>query len=419
MFALTQTPPRTNAAQMHRRQILTLAAAALLTPTDTAARIARAPTGYLRTNWSRDPFSLGSYSYIARAASRDDTRALARPIDNRLFFAGEATHPDYNSTVHAAYETGLAVAETVRITGAKSLAIIGAGISGLTAMRRLAAAGIEVTLFEARNRIGGRIWTDTTLGQPLDLGASWLHGDEGNPLVGLAAERGMQSVPTEDDYVLRGAGGRRLRDRDLPDWFEDVVTIQQDYGAGTSDINWTAYQNDLDYDGADRLFPRGYSQILGQLDTDLDIRLGTEVRRVALTDKGVQLGSAEDELGRFDAVIVTVPLGVLKAQRIDFLPALPKDKETAIHRLGFGLLDKLYLQFEQVFWDAEATWILTPDTGLPPGQFNQWLNLAPVIDAPILLAFNGAGPARDLSALPDEALISRALQVLEAAYPDG
>lgn len=311
------------------------------------------------------------------------------------------------------------MAETVRITGAKSLAIIGAGISGLTAMRRLAAAGIDVTLFEARNRIGGRIWTDTTLGQPLDLGASWLHGDEGNPLVGLAAERGMQSVPTEDDYVLRGAGGRRLRDRDLPDWFKDVVTIQQDYGAGTFDINWTAYQNDLDYDGADRLFPRGYSQILGQLDTDLDIRLGTEVRRVALTDKGVQLGSAEDELGRFDAVIVTVPLGVLKAQRIDFSPALPKDKETAIHRLGFGLLDKLYLQFEQVFWDAKSTWILTPDTGLPPGQFNQWLNLAPVLDAPILLAFNGAGPARDLSVLPDEALIARALQVLEAAYPGG
>jgi monoamine oxidase len=136
-------------------------------------------------------------------------------------------------------------------------------------------------------------------------------------------------------------------------------------------------------------------------------------------DDGVQLGSSNGDLGRFDAVIVTVPLGVLKAQRVAFTPALPKDKDTAIRRLGFGLLDKLYLRFDTVFWDAETTWILTPETGLPPGQFNQWLNLAPVLDAPILLGFNGAGPARDLSVLTDDALIDRALRVLSTAYPEG
>jgi monoamine oxidase len=403
---------------MHRRHILALAASTLLVPRVSAAQGARVPTGYLRTNWSRDPFSLGSYSYIARSASRADIRALARPVGTRLFFAGEATHPDYNSTVHAAFETGLDVADAVVDTGAETIAVIGAGISGLTAARRLDAAGVSVTVFEARNRIGGRIWTDTSLGLPLDLGASWLHGDDGNPLVALAAEQGMNSLVTDDDYVLRGQDGRTLRDRDLPDWFEDVVTIQQDYGASTADINWSAYEDDPDYGGEDRLFPGGYGQILGNADTDLDIRLATELRRVAVTDSGVQLGSNEGDLGRFDAVIITVPLGVLKAGRITFSPALPEDKQTAIDRLGFGLLDKLYLRFDQVFWDADATWILTPETGLPQGQFNQWLNLAPVLDAPVLLAFNGAGPARDLSALSDDAVIARAVQVLNAAYPE-
>jgi monoamine oxidase len=108
---------------------------------------------------------------------------------------------------------------------------------------------------------------------------------------------------------------------------------------------------------------------------------------------------------------------VLKAERIAFSPALPEDKQTAIHRLGFGLLDKLYLRFEDVFWDANATWILTPETVLPPGQFNQWLNLAPLLDAPLLLGFNGAGPARDLAGLSDSDVLARALQVLERAYP--
>ena len=415
-FALTQTLLRSNAAQMDRRQILALAASALVMPRDIAAQGARPLTGYLRTNWSRDPFSFGSYSYIARAASRADVTALARPVGNRLFFAGEATHPDYNSTVHAAYETGLDVAASVADTGAKTVAIIGAGISGLTAARRLTAMGIRVILFEARNRVGGRIWTDTSLGLPLDLGASWLHGDDGNPLVALAAERGMHSVATDDDYILRGAAGRRLRDHDMPDWFEDVVTIQQDYGASSADINWDAYANDPDYGGDDLLFPDGYAQLLGMPENSLDLRLGTEVRQVTLSEDTVHLSTADGDLGHFDTAIVTVPLGVLKAERIAFSPALPKDKQIAIRRLGFGLLDKLYLRFDDVFWDADATWILTPETGLPPGQFNQWLNLAPLLDAPLLLGFNGAGPARDLASLSDSEVLARAMQVLKSAY---
>lgn len=402
---------------MHRRVFLSSASAALFAPYTAAATFPRRPDGYLRTNWSRDAFAFGSYSYIARTASRADTRALARPVDGRLFFAGEATHPDYNSTVHAAYETGVAVAETVGDTTAGTVAILGAGISGLTAARHLQDLGRNVTVFEARDRVGGRIWTDTSLGLPLDLGASWLHGDEGNPILALSKNRRMRTIATSDDYVIRGTGGRRLRDRDLPDWAEDVMSIQQEYGAAGADINWAAYETDPDYDGEDLLFPDGYAHILGQPETDLDIRLGTEVRRVALAQDGVTLATADGALGRFDTVIVTVPLGVLKADRIAFSPPLPTDKQAAINRLGFGLLDKLYLQFEDVFWDANATWILTPETGLPPGQFNQWLNLAPVLDAPILLAFNGAGPARDLSELSDEALLDRAAQVLNAAYP--
>ncbi|MEL7165053.1 MAG: hypothetical protein AAGL96_06225, partial [Pseudomonadota bacterium] len=59
-----------------------------------------------------------------------------------------------------------------------------------------------------------------------------------------------------------------------------------------------------------------------------------------------------------------------------------------------------------------VTWIIPPDTGLPPGPFNQWRNFYPLIGQPIIMAFNGAQPTRDLSRLADARLIEKAQQVL-------
>ena len=53
--------------------------------------------------------------------------------------------------------------------------IIGAGVSGLAAAKKLIDENREVLVLEARNRLGGRICTDRSLGFPLDLGASWMH----------------------------------------------------------------------------------------------------------------------------------------------------------------------------------------------------------------------------------------------------
>lgn len=53
--------------------------------------------------------------------------------------------------------------------------IVGAGFAGLVAGRELEAAGVDVTIYEARGRIGGRAWTEERLGRPLELGATWVH----------------------------------------------------------------------------------------------------------------------------------------------------------------------------------------------------------------------------------------------------
>ena len=405
---------------MDRRRFLQGTGSGLIAgfiPWQAAAQTRHQPLGYLRTNWSQDPYSFGSYSYIAKGASRRDHRILSQPVGDRLFFAGEAAHPRRNSTVHAAYESGERAAEAVLETSAERIGIIGAGASGLAAAYILMEEGLDVTVIEARDRIGGRIWTDTSLGLPLDLGASWIHGVRGNPLTALANSLELDRVATNDSYVVRGRDGHIIRDRDAPDWLSDVTEIQHSAGADRAQLNYNAYWNDSDYGGHDVIFPGGYSEMFAGFDEAGNIRLNTRITDVELTDTGIAIGTdGADELDPFDAVIVTLPLGVLKQGSVRFTPPLPEKKQTAIQRLGMGVLDKVYLQFSDVFWDADTTWIATPENDLPQGQFNQWLNLAKYVDEPVIMAFNGGTPARDLASLSDEVVVERALQTLRTAY---
>jgi phytoene dehydrogenase-like protein len=77
--------------------------------------------------------------------------------------------------------------------------IVGAGIAGLSAAHRLSKAGHTVVVLEARDRIGGRIWTqEKFLGGPIDLGASWIHGGSDNPLHHLAEAHDIKTVKTDE-----------------------------------------------------------------------------------------------------------------------------------------------------------------------------------------------------------------------------
>ncbi len=64
------------------------------------------------TGWLTDPWSRGSYSYASPGHS-GDRAVLAAPVDDRLFFAGEATSPNFFSTAHGAYMSGVAAAEAI------------------------------------------------------------------------------------------------------------------------------------------------------------------------------------------------------------------------------------------------------------------------------------------------------------------
>ncbi|MEL7231600.1 MAG: FAD-dependent oxidoreductase [Pseudomonadota bacterium] len=405
---------------MDRRTVLKglgVGTAMSFVPWATHAKTGRQPIGYARTNWSRDPFSYGSYSHIPTGAKRRDIRALEQPIEDRIFFAGEAVYPNRNSTVHAAHESGRRTAKAVLKTNAQRIGIIGAGISGLTAAHMLSERGRAVTVLEARDRIGGRIWTDESLGFPIDLGASWIHGVKQNPLTRLSNDIDIERLRTRDDYIVRGKDGREIPDREFPDWLEGVTSVQHSAAADPGTLNEWAYWNSTDYSGYDVVFPGGYSQILEAFSGVYDIRLEAEVRAVSLQENGVVIGLKDDDTLDFDAVIVTLPLGVLKQDQVRFIPDLPGEKRHAIERLGMGTLDKLYLLYDNVFWDADSTWILTPENDLPKGHFNQWLNLAPYIGQPLLVGLNGGTPALELAGFSDEAIVAKGIQALDLAYP--
>jgi len=74
------------------------------------SEIRQTVTVLLETAWRADPWALGSYSH-ALPGHAGDRAILAEPVDGRLFFAGEATHPSFFSTAHGAWESGLRAAE--------------------------------------------------------------------------------------------------------------------------------------------------------------------------------------------------------------------------------------------------------------------------------------------------------------------
>lgn len=405
---------------MNRRGLIAGLGSAFAAPSLGAAATPSPLKGYLRTNWSRDPFAFGSYSFLAAGSGDADRATLAEPIADRVFFAGEALNPRYQSSVHAAYESGLRAADALLSGAPQRVAVVGAGMAGATAAHRLAGAGRDVTVFEARDRIGGRIWTDRSFGVAVDLGATWIHGPQGNPIAALADQAGLERVATDDEVVVRGGDGRKIWPLFMPEWLAELAT-EVSVGAEAEELNLAEAQAAYDaygagYDGPDVKFPKGYDQVFGPLAGDYAVRLSTIITKLSYSENGVEVQSAIGSSVPFDAVIVTVPLGVLKQGAITFEPALPRAKTAAIARMGMGVLDKLYLRFEDVFWDRDATVIFTPENELPRGQFNYWVNFAKYLGAPILLAFNHAKHARALSAASDEQMLSKALTTLQRAY---
>ncbi len=342
----------------------------------------------------------------------------------------------------------------------KRIVVIGAGIAGLAAARTLQNQGHDVQVLEARSRIGGRIWTSTRWQDiPLDLGATWIHGVTGNPITQLAqqiqAKRLTTSYNKAATYNTNGkvfsasqetqlaalrskifAAITKAQNQD-PDisiqqaiqallnatpvnsetyrWIHFIVNseLEQEYSGSIAALSAQWYDDDSEFGGDDVLFAQGYSTITQFLAQGLRIELNQAVKEIRWNQTPIQVITQNKKFDA-DRVVVTLPLGVLQANRVLFTPALPSDKRNAIAKLKMGVLNKCYLRFPTVFWPNNVDWI--EYISAQHGEWAEWVSFKRVANQPILLGFNAADQGKAIEAWSDQQIVASAMQTLRTIY---
>lgn len=418
----------------------------------TAGRGAPAYTGSVVTRWDRDPWSRGSYSALPVGTPPSVRATLAQPFAaGRMALAGEFTDSSHPATVHGAYRSGRRAARQVLATvGARGrVVIVGAGMAGLAAGRLLADAGVDVEVLEARERIGGRIHTDRSLGVPVERGASWVHGVTGNPLVPLVRAAGLRLVPTDWDDAVAGDArtGRRAQgvwrserrlvaatgplSRRRPPLSQSVreglrengwvattaaqqlaeqTELVQEYGLDLDRLGARALWEGAWSRGGDAMVAGGFDAVPRLLATGLRVRLATPVRSLVTTDGGVVAETADGPVTA-DAAVVAVPLPLLQAG----LPGLPMPEAMAraAADLRTGSLEKAALAYPRRWW-PDVT--LLQVMAAPGMRWTEWFDLTAVCGATVVLGLSGGSAALRRPG-DDDAVAAEAAGTLAAGFP--
>lgn len=322
--------------------------------------------------------------------------------------------------------------------------VIGAGVSGLTAARLLAREGQRVVVLEARDRIGGRVWTDRSEGMVTDLGASWIHGITDSPVADAAEAFGLPTVeftvggyqPDSRPIAYYDPAGARLSDEDAARFAADIHALdaelartiadsapgssyldvteaalarlawdadraervreylrhrtEEQYGVWIADLDAHGLDDDS-IDGDEVVFPRGYDELATHLAAGLDVRLEHVVARVEWSEGGVRVTT---DRGSFEAdqAVVTVPIGVLASDEFVIEPPLPEPVAGAVRSLEMNAFEKIFLRFPTRFWDDDVYAIRQQG---PTGVWwHSWYDLTALHGTPTLLTF-AAGPAAE------------------------
>lgn len=416
-------------------------------PKPSAPPTVPAPANWIRSTWSTDPYSFGAVSYLPAGVDPQQRQILSEPIQHRVFFAGEALDANHPGTVLGAVDSGRSTSRTVigRAEAQERIAVIGAGAAGVAAARMLADSNHEVTIFEARDRSGGRILSQTAKEWPIpaQLGA-WLLGEEQlatlqERIITVGEEQLTIDTATgwSKDGATDSASGEAItqavdRAKDLPADVPLAEALEQN-GADLADpalaasLAWLAATTGADPMKASAWYPPGFAadtltglaEDLGAFFDnylgDLEVALASPVVRVAYDDSGVSLRLGTGEALSFDRVVVTVPLGVLQRQGIEFAPALPFSHRGAIAALASGFIETVWMRFDEPFWDAEQTiWHVVGGDGL----IHTWINLLPVIGEPVLVGIVGGAEAEQFAALNERDAQTAARQSLAFFAPE-
>lgn len=324
--------------------------------------------------------------------------------------------------------------------------IVGAGLAGLAACVALQVAGANVIVLEARDRIGGRAFTDATrYALPFDTGATWLHAAPRNPFSAIVRQLGFETVRDnqeawtfidgkDDDFRTQTALERaldafatRLRlagtaGRDLAmaavapqvDRFDRLAHAAN--GPLTAGVETTALSSLDSWQQIDEqpedLVPAGLGTAVAAYGQACPVSLSTAVTRIAWGGRGVQVTTPK---GRLDAkaLILTVPPSLIAAGTIAFDPALPTEKQESAAALPMGLLDKIVLPFAPRALETEKPRSLfIADRDQPAADVLLW----PGETQALAIVHVGGDHARALEEGEPRAAIAWALDRLVSVY---
>jgi monoamine oxidase len=356
----------------------------------------------------------------------------------------------------------------VTVTHADVL-IIGAGAAGLAAAAELAPSGRRVLILEARDRIGGRIWTRhlPDLSTPIEYGAEFIHG-EAPALRRILQNHGAGCIETADTHFslrdgqlierdslfeqVQGAmrAEKSLEDQDVS--FDEFLARSKDHlsdearqfarmmaegfdGADTSRASaraiiaeWTA---EMMSDGASAARPQGgYDALLAALSselrgTEVRMQLQSVVQAVQWKKNYVEVAGTfvgEPFRARAARAIITLPLGVLQQDAhqmggVRFTPGLDA-KRRALECLVSGSVVKINLRFRTPFWESldarryhGAEFFHAAHEDFP----TFWTQLP--VRSPLLVAWVGGPRAARLARTHQlHELVTRALESLRAMF---
>ena len=336
----------------------------------------------------------------------------------------------------------------------KTVLIIGAGISGLAAAKKLKDKGFTVIVLEAQEKIGGRLRTDRSLGIAFDEGASWIHGPNGNPITKLASQAGANTYLTDDENLaVFDNNGTAYSDTFLDSQytqFENVLNavrragtqidsfqtifnslyptqannrlwkymlsayLEFDTGGDISKLSSKYFYDDEAFSGKDVIVINGYDKVAHLLGQGLDIRLNSRVTEINYTATKSLVKVNENSI-EADYVIVSVPLGVLKNNSISFQPSLAASKLSAIQNIQMGNVNKFLFIWDTSFWDPNIQYIgYTPET---KGKFNYLMNMKkflPTINGLMTFAFGDYATITEN--MSDAQIISEVMAQLKTIY---
>jgi monoamine oxidase len=350
--------------------------------------------------------------------------------------------------------------------------VIGAGAAGLAAAHDLSLAGLQTTVIEARNRIGGRIFTvhDTNSALPIELGAEFVHG-EPEPLLKVIQTAKLVLNLLPDNHHLLNKGmfspvprfwktlgelsqgiGRSIRrkknDTSFLEYLEQnhlpkkqrelLLNFVEGYqAADTAKISSRSLA-----EGAEELLSgykqfhvaSGYDGVANWLRTNtnpdlVDFRLNTIVTNLAWKrgDVNAQCVTASGtslEVFHARVAIITIPNALLKSKFVRITPELT-EKQSAAKKLGSGQIFKMVLQFQNSFWEEDKLISTRLKKNSPTEDLNfihaqgedvpVWWTPSPS-RAPTLTAWAGGPKAEKLLAEKDQTRVDRTLSSLSRTF---